>query len=166
MLTIKYLKEILHYAPETGKWTWLVNRNNNQIKAGDEAGHTCKTHKYTIIGIRNKRYNAEKLAWFYMTGHWPRTIDHIDTNRNNNKWKNLRLATKSQNGANRNVTISNKLKIKGVNYHKASKKYIAQITANKKKHYLGVFNTPEEASLVYQKAASFYHGEFAKWRSE
>lgn len=42
----------------------------------------------------------------------------------------------------------------GVSYCKPNKKYCAMIRINGKKRYLGYFDTPEEASLVYRKEKS------------
>src|ERR1700726_3642325 len=56
-----------------------------------------------------------QLAWFYMTGRWGRaTIDHRDGNPANNRWKNLRVATPSQNNANRRRPRNNTSGFKGV----------------------------------------------------
>ena len=42
----------------------------------------------------------------------------------------------------------------GVSYYKGYKKYCATMRVNGKKRYLGCFDTPEEASLVYRKEKS------------
>ena len=71
-------------------------------------------HGYTVIRFRGKLYLAHRLAWFYMTGEWPREqIDHKDGVRLNNKWDNLREATPGQNNMNRTAIGVHKRQRKG-----------------------------------------------------
>jgi len=44
---------------------------------------------------------------------------------------------------------------------KSGDKWYAIITINKNRHYLGTFDTPEEAALTWDSAAKYFHGEFA-----
>jgi hypothetical protein len=92
-------------------------------------------------------------------------IDHIDGDGLNNQKKNLRLATPSQNRANRlkyNRLIPVSSKYKGVTWHKRDKVWNAQIRVNSKNIYLGCFKTEEGAARAYNRAATFHFGEFAK----
>lgn len=52
----------------------------------------------------------------------------------------------------------------GVSYKERFKKYIARIVPGKgeKRIILGYYNTAEEAAAAYDKAAIFYHGEYAR----
>jgi hypothetical protein len=86
-------------------------------------------------------------------------VDHKDMNGLNNTRSNLRVASPSQNQANRKVRRDNRLGIKGVG--KAGKKYQAQIAENGGLKYLGRFDTPEEAHAAYMEAARRQYGEFA-----
>jgi hypothetical protein len=51
----------------------------------------------------------------------------------------------------------NRKGVKGYSFHKAKKKYRAQIKVGRKQINLGYFNTPEEASQAYQQAKLIYH---------
>lgn len=96
-----------------------------------------------------------------MTGDWPANlVDHIDMNKSNNAWSNLRDATKSQNGKNSRAKRTNKFGLKGV--CKVGNRYQAQIGCDGVKHHLGLFGTPEEAHAAYAAAAKELHGEFAR----
>ena len=87
-------------------------------------------------------------------------IDHIDGDKLNNKFENLRLATESQNCSNRKRKSNNSSGYKGV--YRMGKKWAAQITANKCRKFLGVFDTPQNAYQEYLKHAAVMHGEFAR----
>lgn len=46
--------------------------------------------------------------------------------------------------------------------HKQHKKYQANISKNGVRKFLGLFNTPEEASECYVAASKRYHKDFAR----
>jgi len=86
-------------------------------------------------------------------------VDHKNRNGLDNTRSNLRVATPTQNQANRKVQKNNKLGLKGV--HAERNKFRAAIRVNGIYHNLGAFDTPEEAHAAYCEAAREYHGEFA-----
>lgn len=89
-------------------------------------------------------------------------IDHKNHNIYDNRWENLRIATYSQNNANKHKTKNPKSsKYKGVYYSKARNCWIAEIKINSKTDYLGGFKTEIGAAKEYNKFAIKYFGEFA-----
>ena len=144
------LKEILHYNPKTGVFTWIES-NSNRVKIGDIAGHFHKSSGYIVIAINGKLCKSHRLAWLYMTGHVPKDcIDHINGDRSDNRFCNLREATQSQNNQNRiKAQKNNTTGYLGVTFHKATNKYLAKIRIGGKCEHLGIFTTPEEASKAY-----------------
>lgn len=160
-ITQEYLKDLLHYDPATGVFKWIVPRGRGRvkIKPGDVAG-SSDGRGYAVIGIDGKLYRAHRLAFLYMTGSFPKhEVDHKDCDRSNNKWENLREATRSQNLANRGAQTS--LCLKGVRLL-PSGRYQAYIGFKGKQRNLGVFQTPEEASAAFARAANDNFGEFAR----
>src|ERR1035437_1342352 len=99
-LTQERLKELLHYDPATGVFSWLTNMKGG-VRCGDVAG--CKTGGQGYIRIRldDHCYYGHRLAFFYVNDRWPAQIDHINRDRSCNAWLNLREATFSTNAQNR-----------------------------------------------------------------
>jgi hypothetical protein len=99
-ITAERLRQLLHYDPERGVFTWLsrpAERSWNTRFAGTRAG-TINGLGYVVIGILGRRYKAHRLAWLYVHGEWPgRELDHINCDKSDNRIANLRPATRSQN---------------------------------------------------------------------
>ena len=149
------LKARLKYEPSTGNFIWL-KADGRRIKIGMIAG--TSNRGYITIQIDKIIYRAHRLAWLYMTGSYPANcIDHINGIRNDNRWKNLRDVTMSENQQNRLVSKNNKLGVLGIIFDKHRKKYRAAIAVNGKTTFIGRFNTIEEACNKYQLAKSILH---------
>lgn len=159
MLTQERLRELLEYNPDTGIFVRRVSLNN-KIPVGSVAGSLHVTG-YQLITVESKKYRAHRLAWLYMTGEWPQEIDHIDHVKDNNRFANLRLASRSENCLNIKRKTNNTSGIKGVSWHGRLKKWSAQITYQKKNRHLGYFETREDAAEFVQLARDMIHGEFA-----
>lgn len=159
-LTVQFVRSVLHYNPDTGVFTWL-RPTSNRVRAGDIAGRQEQrgTNTYLRIGIKCECPYAHRLAWFYMTGEWPPDeVDHRDTDGLNNRWANLRLATRAQNNANHRQF--NKWGFKGVFQQSCSGRFMAKHADR----YLGTFDTPEEASAAYLTEAKRRYGDYARAR--
>lgn len=146
----------IEYCPETGTFRWKV-AYARCVKVGKIAGSKTRDG-YWIIFHRGVRYPAHHVAWFFMTGVWPKRIDHKNLVKDDNRWTNLREATPAQNNANWRAQGAYG---KGVTFHSGGK-YQAQIKVQGRNHYLGLFETPELANAAYATAAKNYYGEFAR----
>nr|WP_275448476.1 HNH endonuclease [Mesorhizobium sp. IRAMC:0171] len=160
-MTQQRLKDVMHYDPETGLFTWRVTLSN-RAKAGTTVG-SDDGRGYIVIRLDKRRYYAHRLAFLYMTGEWPpHLVDHEDLNPSNNRWKNIRPATFRQNMCNQSLRSDNSLKLKGV-YEQQAGKFIATIhLGGRKKKHLGTFADPQMAHDAYIKAANDTFGEFAR----
>lgn len=156
----EYLKKRLHYDPDTGVFTWIAQCKG--IVVGSTAGSTM-VNGYVSIGLDTGRYLAHRLAWLYMTGSWPEAeVDHKDGDPSNNKWSNLRTATRSQNAANSKIKSTNMIGLKGVVYYDRDGFYYSRVTHNGKDIYIGRYPTKEEAHEAYLAAARKHFGEYAR----
>lgn len=100
LLTLAQLQARLHYDPTTGLFTWRVKQGKRG--KGQLAGALNRTNGYVYIGLMHGEYLAHRLAWFYMTGRWPvADVDHINRHRDDNRWANLRGASRSENNKNK-----------------------------------------------------------------
>lgn len=159
MITQEELKEILHYDPETGIFTWLAVMG--RARPGHRAGHVNNVLGYVLIKIRTRRYLAHRLAWLYIHGYLPPDdTDHINGIRGDNRISNLRPATRSENTINQGIRCNNTSGYKGVYWDKQREKWHARCRADGKTYYLGRFDAVEDASAVYQAFAAKHHGAF------
>lgn len=150
-LTQSLLKEILDYNPETGLFTWRVNKAR-RIKIGNIAGCLDKQSGYMKIGIDNNLYLAHRLAFLWIDGYLPENdIDHIDRNRSNNRYYNLREVSQTCNSRNCNIAKNNASGITGISWYKRTNKWKAQI-AMPKVIGLGYFDTLSDAVKARWKA--------------
>ncbi|MDR8091104.1 HNH endonuclease [Burkholderia gladioli] len=101
-----------------------------------------------------------RVIWKLVTGDDPgdALIDHRDCDGYNNRWSNLRLATKAQNSMNRDKPATNSSGVKGVGRFR--KKWRATIKLNDRAIHLGSFDTIEEAALVRKRAEATYFGSY------
>lgn len=86
------LKELLHYDPATGHFTWRVSKGR-RVVAGKLAGNKVKVgpdREYWQVRIDGRNYYGHRLAWFYLHGKWPEDrVSHRDKCGLNNAEINL-----------------------------------------------------------------------------
>lgn len=161
-----YLREVFSYDPEEGILRWK-KPTTRSVHIGDLAGNIFTTvdgNRYIKVKLNGKDYRAHRLIWCIVTGEWPsKQIDHRDLDGLNNRFKNLREASNTENGWNQKKKKTNKSGYKGVHLHKSNGKWIARIrVGGGRRLELGFFDSPEEAGAAYNKAALQYHGDFAR----
>ncbi len=155
-ITPERLRELLSYDPDTGVFTWKVNKGRE--KQGNVAG--CKSsHGYITIRIDSKIGYAHRIAWMYVHGKLPEyQIDHINGVRDDNRLVNLRDTTQAVNAQNLlRARSDNQIGVLGVCLDNDSKKFRANITISGKAKSLGSFNSAEEAHQAYLSAKRKLH---------
>lgn len=169
LITQEELKSKVDYDPDTGIFLW---KNNQQKKAswntrfGRKAAGGIGWDGYIRISFGVHAIAAHRLAFLYMNGVMPsHEVDHINGKRNDNRWCNLRAATRSQNLANWSILhYKNKTGFHGVQLRdkeKRTKPYFVTIGVRGKYIYGGYFSTPEAAAAAYDVLAKKYFGEYA-----
>ena len=146
-ITIEHLRESLDYDMQTGIFIWRKNHRRPDL-IGKNAG-AIHSAGYISIAIHNVKRLAHRLAWFYVIGAMPENhIDHINGNKLDNSFANLRQVTRFGNLQNmRKATKANKIGLLGVSAHQG--KWRAQIMVNGKRIRASGFDTPELAHQKY-----------------
>lgn len=146
MITQNRLRELAHYCPETGQFTHLQSKGRK--KSGMPAG-SLRRDGYVYAMFDGHRAMAHQFAWLYVTGEWPtQEIDHIDGNKANNAFANLRQVSRRTNTENkRTARRTNTTGLLGAS--RKGNRFIASIMHKGKRFYLGVFETAEEAHQIY-----------------
>jgi hypothetical protein len=159
MLTQDRLKELLHYDPETGVFTWLKSGKGIHARKNLAAGCTDsgKGRGYKRIRVDGVLYYAHRLAWLYVHGEWPSV--HVDHHRSDDdRIGNLRPCTPAQNAANSRLRVDNTSGFKGVRKAHGCARWVAQTNRHK---YIGIFKSPQEAAEAYDAVVMREYGEFA-----
>lgn len=164
ILSQEYLKFRLRYDPLTGVFS-PKNKMGRNKKYHDSSnfkklGTYDISNGYYRISINGKSHRASRLAWLYMTGKWPTSIlDHIDTDRGNNIFSNLREGTRKDNSRNANPWSTKNVPYKGVGIKHS--RYSSRIRVDGKLINIGYFQSAVQAALAYDDAAIKYFKEFA-----
>ncbi len=162
----EYAWSRLHYDSVSGDFRRKptfdeTGRCTNPAFAGELAGGVNPSNGTLYIYIDGKLYAAHRLAWLMMTGKEPEDqIDHIDGNRLNNAWLNLREADNRQNNCNRPKQCNNTSGYKGVTYHSQNDCWVAQTWHKGKRIHISCHRTPEEAARAYKEFVLELHAEF------
>ena len=155
-LTHQRLRELLEYNPETGVFTWKVDRGNQFTRPGMVAGSVFK-EGYIRVFVDGKNHMAHRLAWLHVHGEWPAgEIDHINGVKDCNSIANLRDVTHSVNQQNRRkCTKHNKCGLLGVFRSYAGWRSVIQVGG--RTVHLGLFDTKEQAHASYLEAKRDKH---------
>jgi hypothetical protein len=158
---IQRLHEVFDVSFDTGAVVWKI-QTARCTKVGSLAGFK-KSSGHLYVQIDGKTIALHRIVWAMFNGSWPVGIlDHMNENPADNRICNLRIASKSQNGANvRRPQRNNKTGYKGVSLNKQTNKYRASMTLNGKHVHIGSFSTPEEAFHAYSLASARNHGEYS-----
>jgi hypothetical protein len=160
-LTQARLKELLRYDCETGVFT-RIQRRSSRALPGDAAGYK-NNRGYVIISVDGKHYAAHRLAWLYVTASWPAVaIDHINLQKDDNRFVNLRPATSAENLRNKGLMSTNTSGATGVMWNERLKGWRAFATREGRRYYFGVHRDFEQAVAARQRGAQCVFGEFAR----
>lgn len=151
-LTAERLRELTHYDQETGVFTRRIagagRSGAKRYPVGSVVGSKTAPG-YLETKVDDVRCLLHRLAVLYVTGRWPcNQVDHINGQRSDNRWANLREVDNTTNIENRwRPNKNNRSGFLGVHFEKG--KWIAQVTVMRKSIVIGRFWTPEEAHAAY-----------------
>ena len=156
-VTTDRLRELFHYDKTSGIFTRAIS--TRKCRAGEIATGTI-SHGYIVMSVDSKLYAAHRLAWLWVTGEWPKMdIDHIDGNRKNNKFANLRDVDRSTNLQNLRAAKSHNKSTGLLGVHKSpiTGRYTTRIQVRGKDQHIGSFGTAQEAHQAYLSAKRELH---------
>ena len=173
-LSESILKRYFTYSPITGEFKRIMRRDSwGNERPCDEVIVSHNNRGYLWVRVFNEVYLVHRLIVLYMTGHHPfGEIDHIDGNRLNNSWSNLRDVNAFENSRNQGNRIDNLTGVRGVTYRSTGrglKRWKARISHMGHRYDLGEYLTKEEAVAARVKAEKQlgYHPNHARresWR--
>jgi len=159
-ITAERLRELVEYNPLTGQFMTLTSTHNGRWGPGRAIG-TDNGIGYLVATLDSRKQYLHRMAYLYVTGeHPPAEIDHINRNRSDNRWANLRPATSGQNKYNLPKMRSNTSGHAGVSYSVRDKYFHAYIGVGGTRKNIGYFKTLEEAVAARLSAVETHHGEY------
>lgn len=168
--TTEELKTFVHYNPSTG----ILKRIARKSWTGSVVPcchiPTAKTaYGYLQLNIFGRPHAVHRLIFLYMKGRFPDgEVDHINGDRTDNRWSNLREVSRQENLKNCCVRSDNTSGHPGISYRKDIGKYFAYIWLSGKRKGLGNYDSFSEALVVRKKAeAQFgFHENHGRRRVE
>ncbi len=138
------LRQLLIYDPATGTLTWREGR-----LAGREAFTNISSAGYKRGYLLGKLFQAHRVILTLVNGREPPAdVDHINGDKSDNRWVNLREATRSQNARNTKRRADNTTGAPGVHWRKDGKRWQVHACGQ----HQGYFDTFDEAVLARRKA--------------
>jgi hypothetical protein len=119
--------------------------------------------KYQYVRLHSRNYSVHRVAWLLMKGSFPdkgMEIDHINRKRDDNRWSNLRVVTKSQNMCNRSTNKNNSTGIRGISMDNG--KYRVRLQIEGKPKSIGHFSSITEAESARKEAERMHFKEYAR----
>lgn len=150
-----------HFSYSNGNLFWKVP-STRSVKVGQKAG-SLDSHGYLRVVLFGKRMFVHRIIWVLKTGKQLSSnieIDHINNNPLDNRFENLRLATRSENQQNKLISKNNSSGVKGVSWDKLRKKWQAHSNLNGRKIGLGRFSNIADAEKAVMNFRTKNHGEF------
>lgn len=163
------LRETFDYQPLTGQLIYAKVAWNKKFLLGTAAGSVdCLGYRYLLARNWGGAFKVHRIIWCWMTGVDPgaATIDHINMDKADNRWHNLRLASLYQQQYNRGKTVRGVTSsYKGVSVRQRNgwkPEIVATIATEGRKVRIGSFATEEEAYAAYCKASTALHGDYGR----
>lgn len=143
----------LNYCPTSGKLTWAIDVG--KAKAGEEVGYVS-ADGYRYFGLHGKVLKAHRAIYLMMTGTLPDYVDHENHIRTDNRWRNLKDSSITNNNRNCTLQKNNKSGVVGVSWSEQRRKWVAMIWDKSKAIPLGRFAKLEDAIAARKQGELLY----------
>ncbi len=154
-LSAETVQLLFSYDAATGV---LRHKRRHGVIEGATAG-TTNNRGYISVKVHQRSYLGHRVVWLIVTGVWPsKEIDHINGDKKDNRFCNLREASRRENVANAGARRGG---LKGAYWNKTLMKWHSHIRDDGRLRHLGWFDTEELAHVAYVDAARTVFGEFA-----
>ena len=141
------LRDIFSYDQDSGNLVRKIT-TSSRAKVGKVAGYKDR-HGHLRVRFNGSEHSVHRLVWLHVTGNMPKgDIDHINGNRSDNRFANLRDVPHRMNMENRKAAAAHNISgVLGVT--KRGESYMARIKINGKQVILGSFPSANEAHANY-----------------
>ena len=147
------LMRVFGYEPKTGEFLY---RNKSYSGDANQVAGYSHCEGYLSVAIGRKEYLVHRIIWLMQTGSWPDEVDHINHNRQDNRWVNLRSVFPQDQQKNMRLRRNNRSGVQGVRVL-PSGKFCAYIMVNRVQLALGSYDLLDDA-IAARKAAEKQHG--------
>lgn len=135
------------------------------VQTDEPVGHINKLSGYRLVSIKiachvYKVKVCKVVLWLHSVDTTNGIIDHIDRDKLNDEFSNLRVCSSSGNNMNKPTPVNNRSGAKGVSWNSRDCKWQVHISVNKRRVSLGYYEDLELATLIAEEARVKYHREF------
>lgn len=120
----------LEYDPDVGRFFRIASTGRGGVMGGIVPLY-LNANGYPLLSTpKGKSRLAHRVAWAFMTGSErdpAQPLDHINGDRSDTRWCNLRAATPALNTQNRGLGVNNTSGVLGVCWDKQSRKWKARV---------------------------------------
>lgn len=136
-----FLRQLLEYDPETGQLRWRARPIEMFAPANGRTAENCQSvwnskyagkvagckKEYVTVKLLAQNYPAHRLIWKMVTGRDPKEIDHINRNKHDNRWSNIRSVDHSTNQLNRGRLRTNTSGHRHITWSRSLNRWVVQL---------------------------------------
>lgn len=166
---VKTCGKCFRIVPEGDHYRYICQNGNSFIF--DKVDYPLLSNRYCFVTSTSNGYgyamsrdsdgSQKQILRLLLNLSNDKYVDHINGDHLDNRRRNLRIASASENNYNARIRCDNSSGFKGVSFNKRKDKYRSYINFERKPIHIGYFDNPEDAARAYDTAARFLFGEFA-----